>query len=82
MTASTTRGELRRHLPAHRGRAGGGDERHPPVLDQPLAEFPAADHNFPVAVWAWNAALALVCGDPVIWKPSEKTSLTAPRRGS
>ena len=33
--------------------------------------------NFPVAVWAWNAALALVCGDPVIWKPSEKTSLTA-----
>ncbi|WP_432621264.1 L-piperidine-6-carboxylate dehydrogenase [Albidovulum sp.] len=33
--------------------------------------------NFPVAVWAWNAALALVCGDPVIWKPSEKTPLTA-----
>ena len=33
--------------------------------------------NFPVAVWAWNAALALVCGDPVIWKPSEKTTLTA-----
>ena len=33
--------------------------------------------NFPVAVWAWNAALALVCGNPVIWKPSEKTSLTA-----
>ncbi len=32
--------------------------------------------NFPVAVWAWNAALALVCGDPVIWKPSEKTPLT------
>jgi aldehyde dehydrogenase (NAD+) len=31
--------------------------------------------NFPVAVWAWNAALALVCGDPVIWKPSEKTPL-------
>jgi aldehyde dehydrogenase (NAD+) len=29
--------------------------------------------NFPVAPWAWNAALALVCGDPVIWKPSEKT---------
>jgi aldehyde dehydrogenase (NAD+) len=28
--------------------------------------------NFPVAVWAWNAALALVCGDPVVWKPSEK----------
>ncbi|MFC5346015.1 aldehyde dehydrogenase family protein [Brevundimonas staleyi] len=33
--------------------------------------------NFPVAVWAWNAALALVCGDPVIWKPSEKTPQTA-----
>ena len=33
--------------------------------------------NFPVAVWSWNAALALVCGDPVVWKPSEKTSLTA-----
>lgn len=29
--------------------------------------------NFPVAVWAWNAMIALVCGDPVIWKPSEKT---------
>jgi len=33
--------------------------------------------NFPVAVWAWNAALALVCGNSVIWKPSEKTPLTA-----
>lgn len=33
--------------------------------------------NFPVAVWAWNACLALVCGDPVIWKPSEKTPITA-----
>jgi len=33
--------------------------------------------NFPVAVWAWNAALAWVCGDPVIWKPSEKTPLCA-----
>ncbi len=33
--------------------------------------------NFPVAVWAWNTALALVCGDPVIWKPSERTVLTA-----
>ncbi|MBR7778128.1 aldehyde dehydrogenase family protein [Undibacterium rugosum] len=33
--------------------------------------------NFPVAVWAWNAALALVCGDSVVWKPSEKTPLTA-----
>ncbi len=33
--------------------------------------------NFPVAVWSWNFALAIVCGDPVIWKPSEKTPLTA-----
>ncbi|MBK7536556.1 MAG: aldehyde dehydrogenase family protein [Myxococcales bacterium] len=33
--------------------------------------------NFPVAVWAWNAALALVCGDPCVWKPSEKTPLCA-----
>jgi aldehyde dehydrogenase (NAD+) len=33
--------------------------------------------NFPVAVWSWNAALAFVCGDAVVWKPSEKTVLTA-----
>ncbi|MBT28067.1 MAG: aldehyde dehydrogenase family protein [Thalassobius sp.] len=33
--------------------------------------------NFPVAVWSWNAMLAAVCGDVVIWKPSEKTPLTA-----
>ena len=33
--------------------------------------------NFPVAVWAWNATLALVCGNAVVWKPSEKTPLTA-----
>ncbi len=33
--------------------------------------------NFPVAVWAWNAALAVVAGDPVVWKPSEKAPLTA-----
>ena len=33
--------------------------------------------NFPVAPWCWNAALALVCGDPVLWKPSEITPLTA-----
>ena len=33
--------------------------------------------NFPVAVWSWNAALAAVCGDPVIWKPAEATPLTA-----
>jgi aldehyde dehydrogenase (NAD+) len=33
--------------------------------------------NFPAAVWSWNAALALVCGDTVVWKPSEKTALVA-----
>jgi aldehyde dehydrogenase (NAD+) len=33
--------------------------------------------NFPVAVWSWNAALAFVCGDAVVWKPSEKTPLVA-----
>jgi len=33
--------------------------------------------NFPVAPWAWNAALALVCGDSLVWKPSDKTPLTA-----
>jgi aldehyde dehydrogenase (NAD+) len=33
--------------------------------------------NFPVAVWAWNTALALVCGNAVVWKPSEKASLSA-----
>ena len=33
--------------------------------------------NFPVAVWSWNAAVALVCGNAVVWKPSEKTPLTA-----
>lgn len=33
--------------------------------------------NFPVAVWAWNTAIALVCGDTVVWKPSEMTPLTA-----
>ena len=33
--------------------------------------------NFPVAVWAWNAAIAAVCGDTMVWKPSSKTPLTA-----
>ena len=33
--------------------------------------------NFPVAVWSWNVTLAVVCGDPVVWKPSDKTPLTA-----
>jgi len=33
--------------------------------------------NFPLAVWSWNAAIAVVCGDPVVWKPSEQAPLTA-----
>ena len=33
--------------------------------------------NFPVAVWSWNTAIALVCGDPVVWKPSEQAPLCA-----
>ena len=33
--------------------------------------------NFPVAVWAWNATIAAVCGDSMIWKPSSQTPLTA-----
>ncbi|MBS7816849.1 aldehyde dehydrogenase family protein [Wohlfahrtiimonas chitiniclastica] len=33
--------------------------------------------NFPMAVWSWNTALALICGNAVVWKPSEKTPLTA-----
>ena len=38
--------------------------------------------NFPVAVWAWNAALALVCGNALVWKPSEKTPLVALASGA
>ncbi len=46
--------------------------RHPMGPCGVITEF-----NFPVAVWSWNATLALICGNPVIWKPSEKTPLTA-----
>jgi aldehyde dehydrogenase (NAD+) len=48
------------------------DQYHPLGIIGIITAF-----NFPVAVWAWNAALALVCGDVVIWKPSEKTPLCA-----
>jgi len=48
------------------------EQWHPAGLVGIISAF-----NFPVAVWAWNAALALVCGNTVIWKPSEKTPLTA-----
>lgn len=48
------------------------DQYHPLGIVGIITAF-----NFPVAVWAWNTALALVCGDVVIWKPSEKTPLCA-----
>ncbi len=48
------------------------EQWHPAGLVAVISAF-----NFPVAVWSWNAALAAVCGDPSIWKPSEKTPLTA-----
>jgi len=48
------------------------DQYHPLGLVGIITAF-----NFPVAVWSWNAALALVCGDVVIWKPSEKTPICA-----
>lgn len=48
------------------------DQYHPLGIVGIISAF-----NFPVAVWSWNAALALVCGDVIIWKPSEKTSLCA-----
>jgi aldehyde dehydrogenase (NAD+) len=48
------------------------DQYHPLGIVGIISAF-----NFPVAVWAWNAALAAVCGDVCVWKPSEKTPLTA-----
>ncbi len=44
---------------------------------QPWARSHHTAFNFPIAVWAWNAMVALVCGDPVIWKPSAQTPLIA-----
>ncbi len=46
------------------------DQYHPLGVVGVISAF-----NFPVAVWSWNAALAWVCGDTIIWKPSEKTPL-------
>src|SRR3979409_2219423 len=48
------------------------EQWHPLGLVAVISAF-----NFPVAVWSWNAALAAICGDAPIWKPSEKTPLTA-----
>ena len=46
------------------------EQYHPPGLVGIISAF-----NFPVAVWAWNTALAWICGDVCVWKPSEKTPL-------
>lgn len=48
------------------------DQYHPLGIVGVITAF-----NFPVAVWAWNTCLALVCGDVVVWKPSEKTPICA-----
>jgi aldehyde dehydrogenase (NAD+) len=48
------------------------DQYHPLGIVGIISAF-----NFPVAVWSWNAALAWICGDVCIWKPSEKTPITA-----
>ncbi|WP_282628923.1 L-piperidine-6-carboxylate dehydrogenase [Empedobacter sedimenti] len=48
------------------------DQYHPLGIVGVISAF-----NFPVAVWAWNTCLAMVCGDVVVWKPSEKTPLCA-----
>lgn len=47
------------------------DQYHPLGIVCVISAF-----NFPVAVWAWNSALALICGDVVVWKPSEKSTLS------
>ncbi|MEM7650664.1 MAG: aldehyde dehydrogenase family protein [Pseudomonadota bacterium] len=53
-------------------------EHHMREVWQPLGPVGIISaFNFPVAVWSWNAAIALVCGDSLVWKPSEKTPLTA-----
>ena len=59
-------------IPSERARHRMMETWHPLGVVGVISAF-----NFPVAVWSWNAALALVCGDAVVWKPSEKTPLTA-----
>ena len=59
-------------LPSERGNHRMMETWHPLGVVGVISAF-----NFPVAVWSWNAALALVCGNSVVWKPSEKTPLTA-----
>jgi aldehyde dehydrogenase (NAD+) len=59
-------------MPSERGEHRMMEQWHPAGVVGVISAF-----NFPVAVWSWNAALAFVCGDSVVWKPSEKTPLTA-----
>ena len=59
-------------MPSERRRHRLQEQWHPLGVVGVITAF-----NFPVAVWSWNAALALVCGDTVLWKPSSKTPLTA-----
>jgi aldehyde dehydrogenase (NAD+) len=59
-------------LPSERARHRMMETWHPLGVVGIISAF-----NFPVAVWSWNAALALVCGNSIVWKPSEKTPLTA-----
>lgn len=59
-------------IPSERGDHRITEQWHPIGVVGVISAF-----NFPVAVWSWNAALAFVCGDSVVWKPSEKAPLTA-----
>jgi aldehyde dehydrogenase (NAD+) len=59
-------------MPSERGQHRLQEQWHPLGVVGVISAF-----NFPVSVWSWNAALALVCGDPVLWKPSSRTPLTA-----
>ncbi|MDB5584942.1 MAG: aldehyde dehydrogenase [Bradyrhizobium sp.] len=58
-------------MPSERGDHRITEQWHPIGTVGVISAF-----NFPVAVWSWNAALAYVCGDSVVWKPSEKSPLT------
>ena len=59
-------------MPSERPRHSMREQWHPLGVVGVITAF-----NFPVAVWAWNAMLAAVCGNAVVWKPSPKTPLTA-----
>lgn len=61
-----------RTIASERGGHSMAETWHPLGVTGIISSF-----NFPVAVWSWNAALALVCGNTLVWKPSEKTPLTA-----